>query len=231
MHPSLTCISSRCSRSPTRIAARGSKRQRAHAIDGRLASGRRVVSARRGTTGRFPRFLVRPPEGGPPFIRKRGRCSEKFQDSSWTSRGSSGEDCADHGVPLKFAHRIAVPADQKNGHFWLFGSPGVGYTPRSMRASRFGVRALFIFAVVASAAGCKEAPKAAVRPPEPVKVAPVTQRDVPIYGEWVGTTLGYVTAQIRAHVSGYLISQNYKEGTVVKQGDLLFQIDPRQFQN
>ena len=142
-----------------------------------------------------------------------------------------GEDCADHGVPLKFAHRIAVPADQKNGHFWLFGSPGVGYTPRSMRASRFGVRALFIFAVVASAAGCKEAPKAAVRPPEPVKVAPVTQRDVPIYGEWVGTTLGYVTAQIRAHVSGYLISQNYKEGTVVKQGDLLFQIDPRQFQN
>src|SRR5262249_7367461 len=142
-----------------------------------------------------------------------------------------GEDCADHGVPLKFAHRIAVPADQKNGHFWLFGSPGVGYTPRSMRASRFGVRALFIFAVVASAAGCKEAPKAAVRPPEPVKVAPVVQRDVPIYGEWVGTTLGYVTAQIRAHVQGYLISQNYKEGTVVKQGDLLFQIDPRQFQN
>src|SRR5262250_3300579 len=145
--------------------------------------------------------------------------------------GLVGEDSADHGVSLKSAHRIAVPADQKNGHFCLFGLPRVEYTPRSMRASRFGVRALFIFAVVASAAGCKEAPKAAVRPPEPVKVAPVTQRDVPIYGEWVGTTLGYVTAQIRAHVSGYLISQNYKEGTVVKQGDLLFQIDPRQFQN
>jgi membrane fusion protein (multidrug efflux system) len=100
-----------------------------------------------------------------------------------------------------------------------------------MRASRLGVRALFIFAVVASAAGCKEAPKAAVRPPEPVKVAPVVQRDVPIYGEWVGTTVGYVTAQIRAHVPGYLISQNYKEGTAVKKGDLLFQIDPRQYQN
>jgi membrane fusion protein, multidrug efflux system len=100
-----------------------------------------------------------------------------------------------------------------------------------MRASRFRVRALFIFAVVVSAAGCKEAPKAAVRPPEPVKVAPVTQRDVPIYGEWVGTTVGYVTAQIRAHVPGYLISQNYREGTVVKQGALLFQIDPRQYEN
>jgi membrane fusion protein (multidrug efflux system) len=100
-----------------------------------------------------------------------------------------------------------------------------------MRASRLGVRALFIVAVAVSAAGCKEAPKAAVRPPEPVKVAPVTQRDVPIYGEWVGTTVGYVTAQIRAHVQGYLVSQNYKEGTVVKKGDLLFEIDPRQFQN
>ncbi len=80
-------------------------------------------------------------------------------------------------------------------------------------------------------AGCKEAPKATARPPEPVKVAPVVQKDVPIYAEWVGTTVGYVTAQIRARVSGYLISQNYKEGTVVKAGALLFQIDPRQYQN
>jgi membrane fusion protein (multidrug efflux system) len=59
----------------------------------------------------------------------------------------------------------------------------------------------------------------------------VVQQDVPIYGEWVGTTVGYVTAQIRARVNGYLVSQNYKEGTLVKTGDLLFQIDPRPYQN
>ncbi len=90
---------------------------------------------------------------------------------------------------------------------------------------------LLVVAAAGFSAGCKESPKATARPPEPVKVAPVVQRDVPIYAEWVGTTIGYVTAQIRARVSGYLISQNYKEGTVVKAGALLFQIDPRQYQN
>ena len=90
---------------------------------------------------------------------------------------------------------------------------------------------LLVVAVAGLSAGCKESPKPDARPPEPVKVAPVVQRDVPIFAEWVGTTVGYITAQIRARVSGYLISQNYKEGTVVKAGALLFQIDPRQYQN
>ena len=112
----------------------------------------------------------------------------------------------------------------------------MGYTPAKTmpmrRASLLRVAGwLPIVALVSLSAGCKEAPKPAARPPEPVKVAPVIQRDVPIYGEWVGTTVGYVTAQIRARVSGYLISQNYKEGTLVKTGALLFQIDPRQYQN
>jgi RND family efflux transporter MFP subunit len=89
---------------------------------------------------------------------------------------------------------------------------------------------LLLAAVVALSAGCKDASKTAERPPEPVKVAPVVQRDVPIYVEWVGTTVGYVTAQIRARVSGYLISQKYREGTLVKAGDLLFEIDPRPYQ-
>jgi len=78
-------------------------------------------------------------------------------------------------------------------------------------------------------AGCGEKPKAAG--PIPVKITSVIQRDVPIYREWIGTTVGYVTAQIRPKVSGYLVSQNYKEGYPVKTGDLLFQIDPRQYQN
>jgi membrane fusion protein (multidrug efflux system) len=94
--------------------------------------------------------------------------------------------------------------------------------------SRFG--AGLLVAVVSLSFGCRDAPKSAERPPETVKVTPVVQRDVPIYAEWVGTTVGYVTAQIRARVAGYLLSQKYREGTVVKAGDLLFEIDPRPYQ-
>src|SRR5262249_56297373 len=77
---------------------------------------------------------------------------------------------------------------------------------------------------------CREGPKTAAAP-IPVKVTPVVQRDVPVYREWIGSTVGYVTAQIRPKVSGYLVSQDYLEGRVVKTGDLLFRIDPRQYQN
>ncbi|HSF09013.1 MAG TPA: efflux RND transporter periplasmic adaptor subunit [Nitrospirales bacterium] len=65
-------------------------------------------------------------------------------------------------------------------------------------------------------------------PPE-VLVAEVIQKDVPIYGEWIGTTVGYVDAQIRARIQGYLISRHYTEGSVVKANDLLFKIDPRPY--
>jgi membrane fusion protein, multidrug efflux system len=104
---------------------------------------------------------------------------------------------------------------------------------RSLRPFGGRVRpiVLLLLAVAVSiSAGCGDAPKPGARPPESVKVTTVVQRDVPIYAEWVGTTVGYVTAQIRARVAGYLISQNYREGTVVKAGDLLFQIDPRPYQ-
>ena len=63
-----------------------------------------------------------------------------------------------------------------------------------------------------------------------VEVAPVTQADVPIYHEWIGVLDGLVNAQIRAQVTGYLITQDYREGDPIKKGDLLFQIDPRPFQ-
>ena len=52
------------------------------------------------------------------------------------------------------------------------------------------------------------------------------QQDVPVVREWIGSLDGSVNADVRARVSGYLISQNYKEGVVVKEGDLLFRIDP-----
>ena len=90
---------------------------------------------------------------------------------------------------------------------------------------------LLVIAIAALSAGCRDSSTAAGPPPPPaVQVEAVVEKDVPIYGEWVGTTVGYVTAQISARVSGYLVSQSYKEGTRVKAGDLLFEIDPRPYQ-
>jgi membrane fusion protein (multidrug efflux system) len=61
-------------------------------------------------------------------------------------------------------------------------------------------------------------------------VAEVIQQDVPIYFEWVGTTDGYVNVQIRPCVQGYLYARHYREGSVIKAGDLMFTIDPRGYQ-
>src|SRR5215467_8339335 len=63
-------------------------------------------------------------------------------------------------------------------------------------------------------------------PPE-VEVVQVEQKDVPIYSEWIGTLEGQVNAEIKAQVSGYLLKQDYSEGTFVKKGQLLFEIDDR----
>jgi RND family efflux transporter MFP subunit len=80
-------------------------------------------------------------------------------------------------------------------------------------------------------AACTTATSAAgpQRLPE-VRVATVEQRDVPIYHEWIGTLDGMVNAAIRAEVTGYLLSQNYSEGSFVRKGQPLFEIDPRPFQ-
>ena len=70
------------------------------------------------------------------------------------------------------------------------------------------------------------------RPPAPplqVGILPAVQMDVPLSHEWVGTLDGYVNAEIRPQVEGYLLRQVYKEGSSLRQGDLLFEIDPRQF--
>jgi membrane fusion protein (multidrug efflux system) len=63
-----------------------------------------------------------------------------------------------------------------------------------------------------------------------VAVVQVEQKDVPIYGEWIGTLDGMVNAEIKAQVSGYLVRKNYTEGSYVKKGQLLFEIDSRPFQ-
>ncbi len=93
------------------------------------------------------------------------------------------------------------------------------------------VGALVIVVIAAVGTGCRDASRAAEPlPPPAVKVEPVIEQDVPISSEWVGTLVGYINAQIRARVSGHLVSQNYKEGSLVKTGNLLFQVDPRPFQ-
>jgi membrane fusion protein (multidrug efflux system) len=63
-----------------------------------------------------------------------------------------------------------------------------------------------------------------------VQVVNIEQKDVPVYGEWVATLDGFVNADIRPQVPGYLMKQTYKEGTRVRKGDVLFEIDPRPFE-
>jgi membrane fusion protein (multidrug efflux system) len=72
--------------------------------------------------------------------------------------------------------------------------------------------------------------KAATAPPPPtVLVAPVARRDVALYIEAVASLDGYVNADIRARVKGYLKTQNYKDGSPVKNGQLLFTIEPADY--
>ena len=91
--------------------------------------------------------------------------------------------------------------------------------------------ACLIVSILLTGTGCSNSTSAA-KPTQPpvVEVAEVVQKDVPLYREWIGTLDGLVNADIKAQVSGYLTQQAYTEGTFVKQGQLLFQIDPRPFQ-
>ena len=95
------------------------------------------------------------------------------------------------------------------------------------KATRFFVPAAALG--LAALLSCGKARQAAA-PPLQVEVTAVTQRDVPLVHEWIGTVDGYVNAEIRPQVEGYLLKQVYREGFPVKAGQLMFQIDPRQFQ-
>lgn len=102
---------------------------------------------------------------------------------------------------------------------------------RLVNAKRAGVIACILsIHLILALAGCTSS-QAAFKMPDPeVLVATPVQQDVPIHNEWVATTDGYVNAEIRPQVSGYIIKQNYKEGSVVRKGQVLFEIDPRPFQ-
>ena len=86
------------------------------------------------------------------------------------------------------------------------------------------VAILLLFVTHSGAKSTYKAP-----PPPVIKVASVEQKDVPAYQEWIGTLTGQVNAEVKAQVAGYLLKQHYKEGSYVKKGQLLFEIDPRPF--
>src|SRR6201989_3005957 len=90
-----------------------------------------------------------------------------------------------------------------------------------------GIGALLLVLLVA---GRTNRPTQAAPRPLDVEVVQVAQRDVPVYSEWIGTTDGMVNADIKAQVTGYLLRQDYREGSFVRKGQLLFEIDPRPFQ-
>ena len=98
---------------------------------------------------------------------------------------------------------------------------------RSLKSISIGI---FIAALAVAASGCKKSAQTAATSVPEVAVTPVIQQDVTTYADWVGTTQGFVNADILPKISGYLLKQNYRDGDVVKAGQLLFQIDPREYQ-
>src|ERR1700691_5428136 len=117
--------------------------------------------------------------------------------------------------------RIGVFGGGRETMFWKRSMIG-----RIQLAAAMSAGAAMSFALM----GC-EAQKAPPAPPPPdVVVTPVVQKDVPIYNEWVATLDGFDNAQIQPQVTGYIVAQTYREGSPVKKGQILFEIDPRPFQ-
>ena len=106
--------------------------------------------------------------------------------------------------------------------------------PKTALPSRVALLAFTAWGVLVLG-GCDSKPAAATAQaamgPIPVSVVRAATSDVPLRGEWVGTLDGFVNAQIQPQVSGYLISQLYREGSPVSKGQVLFQIDPRPFED
>ena len=101
---------------------------------------------------------------------------------------------------------------------------------RRFSPARQGVIAVaFVAACFIGVAGCSKPPPAAPPPIPEVKVTTVIREDVPVYSNWVGTTLGFVNAEIHPKISGYILKQDYQDGDHVHAGQLLFQIDDRQY--
>lgn len=99
----------------------------------------------------------------------------------------------------------------------------------NIRKRHLGFASVLLLLLTAAACSRGNLQAAAAAPAPEVGVAAVIQQDVPVYSEWVATLDGYVNAEIRPQVSGYIIKQDYKEGSLVHKGQVLFEIDPRPF--
>src|SRR5215469_10047856 len=127
----------------------------------------------------------------------------------------------------------------KNGKSMGIGDLSPFHQPQSGRSEGLLFGKLRIAACILTASvvmlnlgtvGCKNSHAAVPNIVTEVLVAKPIQRDVPLQREWVATLDGYVNAEIRPQVAGYIVSQNYKEGAAVGKGQVLFEIDPRPFQ-
>jgi RND family efflux transporter MFP subunit len=92
-----------------------------------------------------------------------------------------------------------------------------------------GVISIIVIVLIIATVRPKGTSGAGPTAPADVLVVQVEQKDVPIYGDWIGTLDGLTNADVRAQVTGYLLRQGYQEGAFVKKGQLLFEIDPRPF--
>jgi RND family efflux transporter MFP subunit len=92
-----------------------------------------------------------------------------------------------------------------------------------------GAVCLFVIGLIIGAVRPKHVSGAQPGASPDVEAVQVEQKDVPIYGEWIGTLDGFTNADVRAQVTGYIMRQGYQEGAFVKKGQLLFEIDPRPF--
>src|SRR5262249_52508993 len=122
-----------------------------------------------------------------------------------------------------------------NTYIWQRFCVGAGMTYSREVKVAYSLKVGGVAAVLAAAfvlSGCSGTSSAANAPlPAPeVEVARVQQKDIPVQREWVGTLDGMVNAAIKAQVTGYVLTQNYTEGSFVQKGQLLFEIDPRPFQ-
>jgi len=108
----------------------------------------------------------------------------------------------------------------------LFQNPYLALANRRLRIPG-RLEILAACAIVVGSVGCAHKAKT---PLTEVEVAKPVRTDVPVYSEWIGTTVGYIDVQVHSKVAGYLVAQDYKEGSLVRTGDVLFEVDPRPFQ-
>ncbi len=141
-----------------------------------------------------------------------------------------------HNKPIVDQTRVSGRAGDaryglmKEGMSMLFHGKFQNRNVHFREASNVALLVVVLAIVSLAMSGCKMSHAAIPQIITEVQVAQPIQRDVPVHNEWVATLDGYVNAEIHPQVSGYIIRQDYKEGSVVRKGQVLFEIDPRPFQ-